>query len=303
MQQKPTTDINRFLKKFALLAIVLLLLDFSIGALLRHLYFKQKFNDVTYVFNKTRAQTLVFGSSRAMHQYVSKTFEAKLNTTFYNCGREGYKLIYNLAAMSAVLERYKPRQIILDIYPDEFATSEEGNLSLLLPYHDNAAIKPFIKYNSKFEDFKMLSAIYPYNALMDNILSETIHPTRVNPDTTDGYAKLSSVLEKHPMLPFKHEQAIASRIALLDSILNDLNKKDVDITLVVSPIYFSFGADDNTIAILTGFSKKYPNVHFISYENNPSFTDASLFYDDYHLNDKGAHAFSVDLANRLLERK
>ena len=279
----------------------LIILDFLIGSSLKYLFFKEKVNSITYVLNKTTANFLVFGSSRACHHYVPTAFEKTDHTTFYNCGHDAYKLIYHLAAISAVLERYTPKYIVLDTDPDEFASSEENSLAILLPYKDNPAVKGFLKYNGKFENVKLLSKIYPYNSLLGDIIVGALlsHKTPYLNDD-EGYVKFINVMPYHPIRAYNHQKIINERVEILNDFLMKLNKKNIKITIVISPIYFSFSSPDPVVSVIQSFCKKYNNVNFINYENNPVFADNKLFQDEIHMNDAGARKFSEDLANKLM---
>jgi hypothetical protein len=302
MQDHPNSDLKRFFKKFVLLLVILVALDFIIGKTLKFLFFKEKLNSITYVMNTTTADFLVFGSSRASRHYVPAVFEKKFNTTFYNCGRDASKMIYNLAAMSAVLERYRPKQIVLELDPDEFGNSEENSLSMLLPYRDNTAVANFIKYNSRFERFKLLSQIYPYNSMIGDIIMGNLssHKAGFGIDV-EGYLKFDDIMDNQPVKPFKYEKLIQQRVDILDAFLNQLHRQGIKITVVISPIYFTFAPHNQVVAIMDSFCKKYSNVSFINYENDPRFFYNTLFHDDLHMNDTGAHKFSEDLADKLIK--
>ena len=291
-------DLNRFLKKIAAVFLGIIILDFVIGKTLEYLFFKEKINDVTYVMDRTQADMLVFGSSRAMHHYVPGIFEQHLHTSFYNCGRDSYVLIYHLAAISAVLNRYKPKRILLDFFPDEFTISEESKLSMLLPYKDNSAVRPFIGFNGKFENIKLLSHIYPYNSLFGDILSG-VFLKRKNTDHNDGYIPLEGTMIYHPITKFKYGNNIDYRVRILDDFLAGLRKRNVIFTIVISPSYYSFPQNDVVVKILGDFCKKYPNVTLVNFENNANFKDSKLFNDEIHLNQTGADKFSKMLAEKL----
>jgi len=285
----------RFLKKFVLLAVLLLILDFSIGALLKHYYFKQKFNSTTYIINDAKENFLVFGSSRAKHHYVPPVFSNKLNVSVFNCGRDGRLMIYDMALVTAILKRYTPKYLIMDLNPNELSVSEEGKLSSLLPYHDNPAIKKYLQYNSKFEYWKLLSRIYPYNSNIGK--GETLDKTY-----DKGYVKFLTVMRYHKITPFTYhnEHINQNRIKLLGDFIQQLQKRNIKITIVVSPCYNTFANNEPNIKAFEDLCTRYKNVTFFNYENSPAFSDYKLYKDDYHLNDVGAHKFSDDLAAKLI---
>ena len=93
MQYKNRLDLARFLKTASIFILTLILIDLLAGALLKTLYFKQKYESLTYDINYADQDVLVFGSSRALHHYVPSIFENKLHMSFYNCGRDGALMV------------------------------------------------------------------------------------------------------------------------------------------------------------------------------------------------------------------
>lgn len=137
--------------------------------------------------------------------------------------------------------------------------------------------------------------------MVGELVLRSLKPKKFEPmPKIRGYAPLSGVLPPHPIAHFGHKGLLQQRVAILDVFLKDLNSKGVAVALVISPIYYTFDNNDHTAAILRGFSEKYEHVKFFNYENHPVFTDSKLFQDEQHLNDKGAHVFSADLADKLL---
>jgi hypothetical protein len=162
--------VKKLIYNFALVAIVVFVIDFSIGKTLRYYYFKETSGlhyRTTYSMEKTEAELLVLGSSRANHHYVPEIFEDELKMSFYNTGRDGSRLLYNYAVFRSILKRYTPKIIILDIGFDElYSDAEEyARLSPLLPYYKNhPEIRDLIEKRSSFEKIKLLSNIYPFNS-------------------------------------------------------------------------------------------------------------------------------------------
>ena len=305
MSYRDNHGLKKFLKRFIILTIVLFFLDFLIGGVLSYLYFNEKSGllfRTTYAIDSTRADILVFGSSRANHHYVPTIFANKLHMTFYNCGRDGSNLIYHAAIISAVLERYSPKQIIIDLTPNELCVSEEGRLSALLPYHNNQAISPFIKYNSKFENYKLISKMYPYNSLLTNIIVGNLAYNKSRFNEIDGYIGLNNVMPFHKKELFKQGSIINDRVNILSDLFRKLYKRNIQVTLVVSPSYFSFEKNDPVIAVFKKLTARYNNFNFLNYENDPHFTRSYFFNDDDHLNNFGAQKFSEDVANKLINK-
>jgi len=300
---KYSNDFKRFLKRFGILVISLVILDFLIGDILQHYYFKQKRGPLyrtTYAIDSTKADMLVFGSSRAIHHYVPEVFENKLHTSFNNCGRDACNLIYSIAIISAVLDRFTPKNIVIELNPNEFSVSEEGKLSPLLPYHDNPTIHGFLKYNSKLENVKLLSRMYPYNSMLVHIIAGDLS---LAPADDNGYMALSGHMDYYPIPDYKQTAINADRIKLFDQLLSKLKQRNIQTTLVISPIYATFSEPDIQVLEIKKLVSKYDNVSFFNYENDPDYAHYDFFKDGVHLNQIGANKFSEDLANKLISRQ
>ena len=67
-----------FLLKLVVLFVIIFIFDYSVGNILRYFYFKQESGmpyRTTYSIEKTTADILIFGSSRANHHYHPDVFE------------------------------------------------------------------------------------------------------------------------------------------------------------------------------------------------------------------------------------
>lgn len=303
MKHINNSDFYKFARNFIILFVILLVLDYAIGTTLKHYYFKQKSGllyRTTYSIDSTKANFVVFGSSRANHHYVPSVFENKFNTTFYNCGRDGCNMIYSVAVLSAVVDRYKPKQIVFDFIPGDLGSSEEDKLSPLLPYRNNPAIKPYIKYNSQFEKYKLLSKMYPYNSLLTNIIVGNLAANKKRSMNEEGYVALDKIMPDEPKKVFEAKPIIPLRAKILDDILFKLNQKQIPVVVVISPSYLSYKPDNAEAVTIKNICSKYNNAKFINYENSPDFDDHQLFSDNFHLNNTGAIKFSKDLSARLM---
>jgi hypothetical protein len=184
-----------FIKLFIFLAIVVLF-DFAIGAALRHYYFKQESGvqyRTTYSMEQTKADLVIFGSSRATHHYVPDVFEQRLNMSYYNVGRDGNFIFYHYAVLKSILKRYTPKIIILDISGAEFSVGQDSydRLSALLPYYKtHPEIRPIVELKSEYEKIKLASSIYPFNSSIITIALGNAEFNKKRNDDTEGYVPL-----------------------------------------------------------------------------------------------------------------
>jgi hypothetical protein len=299
-----------FIKLFIFLAIVVVL-DIAIGATLRHYYFKQESGvqyRTTYSMEQTKADVLIFGSSRATHHYVPDIFEKRLNMSYYNVGRDGNFIFYHYAVLKSVLKRYTPKIIILDISGGEFSVSQDSydRLSALLPYYkEHPEIRPIVELKSDYEKVKLVSSIYPYNSSLITIALGNVSFNKKRNDDTEGYLPLKKnwnlPLEDLGMLPNYDLDSV--KMKAFDSFITDCKAANIELYVVCSPQYRKAQNTDYSVLNAKQMAEKH-NVPFRDFYDDTSFINhVRLFADAAHLNDSGARVFSNIMVDDLLKAK
>lgn len=299
-------EAKKFASKFILLIFILVIADFILGKFLNHYYFKIQSGslyDVTYAIDSAKAETLVFGSSHASHDYDPEIFEKRLNTSFYNCGSDATGLVYEAALIKVVTHRYKPKRILMDILPYEFTFDESDRLAKLLPYHDNPVIYPYLLEKSPYEKFKLLSKSYPYNSLVTSIIVRNLRKTKET-SGTKGYLALDGTISGGETdMSLEKGEIIQNKIDIYRNILDYLENLNIPIYIIISPIYSRI-APTKSEKIAKALCQKYQNIHFISFVNNIEYLGKyKLFYDYDHLNKEGAEVFSNELCTYIIKEE
>lgn len=293
-----------FLKLIVLFAFVFVA-DLLIGNVLRYYFFKQKRGSdylTTYSIDSTKADLLIFGSSRASHHYQPPVFENHLRLSCYNAGRDGNFLFYHYAVLKAVLKRYSPKMIILDFTHGEFSKNEDSydRISSLLPYYkSHPEIRSIIELKSPFEKLKLLSNIYPYNSLTLVIAGGNALFSEKKKEDINGYIPLTRVWGdsiKNENTPIKYE-IDSTEIKVYESFIQDCINSKVKLYIICSPLFKKSNHTDYSVKLAQEIAKKY-NVNFFDYSRDSTFINSpKLFYNAEHLNNEGAKVFSIKVAD------
>jgi hypothetical protein len=296
-----------FIAKLIALITIIFILDFFIGNILHYFYFRQESGlqyRTTYSIEKTNADLLIFGSSRANHHYEPNIFESNLNLTYYNVGRDGNFIFYHYAVLKGALKRYKPKVIILDIIRREFQKDQDSydRLSILLPYYQtHSEIQPIIELKSNFEKFKLISNIYPFNSSLFTILTGNLEFNKKRKSDIKGYVPLSKTLDRPIQIdnsPTKY-MIDSLKVKFFESFIKDCIQSNVKLYIVCSPYYIKFSHSDYTINQAKEIAKNN-NIPFFDYSNDSVFiNNPQLFTDFEHLNDNGAKIFSKMLIDKI----
>ncbi len=309
MEYNKYSTFIKFTLKLFVLIIIVILLDGIIGKTLNYFYFKQTSGDyyrATYAIEQATPDLLIFGSSRANHHYVPEVFEDSLNLSYLNVGRDGNFLLYHKALLTCILKRYTPKMIILDFNPGEMITKSDTyeRLNTLLPYYSKyPEIDETIKLRGRFEGIKLWSKIYPYNSFLLNIISGNLNLQKKSRLDNKGYIPLSKTWNE-PLKEIKRQigDIDTNILNAYKSFIKNCKEKKVKLFIVVSPVFYSYGAD-SSIALAAKIANE-SNIPFIDYSKNDLFLNNKEYFQDvFHLNNEGAIMFSNLLVDSLNNMK
>jgi hypothetical protein len=292
-----------------LVGLVLVLLgDYLIGSTLKYFYFKSTSGNIyrtTYSIEKTEADILIFGSSRANHHYDSKLIEKMTGLSTYNTGRDGNSIFYHTAILKSILIRHTPKQIILD-FDSTFKYNQEDydKISSLLPYYSShKELRGIIELKSSFEKYKLASKIYPYNSLLSTIAIGNlgINNTRIgNKSEYNGFVPVDRIWKnKIDSLETSIEYEIDNnKLDLLEEFIKLTKEKEIPLIIVYSPVYYLY--DKNyTIDICSDICRKN-DVTFVDFSKDSEFLrKRELFGDISHLNNDGAKLLTMKLLKMI----
>lgn len=300
-----------FLVKLFLFLIIVFLLDFATGSILKYLYYKQDSGllyRTNYSIDSTKADLLIFGASRANHDYYPGAFEKRLHMSCYNTGRDGNEIFYNYAILQGVLKRYSPKIAILDFSHEELMRDQESydRISSLLPYYNkHPEMRSIIYLKSPYEKYKLLSKIYPYNSLIFSIAVGTtgFNKNREYIIDENGYVPLTEILKGRigTVTSFKKHELDSTKIKIFESFIRDCVNSNVKLYIILSPEFAKFTFEDRSVVIAQEIAKKF-NIPFYDFSNDTLFlNDAGLFADEGHLNDRGAKIYSNIVIDKIIQ--
>lgn len=310
-------QIYRLIKNIIILGALLVICDRVTGSILDHLYYKQNHGDdytTIYAMTKTSDSILIFGSSRASHHYKARQIAGATGMSCFNAGRDDMGIPYARAILSSILQRHKPRAIILDVLPLElsgdktmaYQRMETALLPLAARY---PALDEYIALAGNAEVFKRkASGIYAYNSRIGMMIQNSY--THFGHSSDMGYEPLigaiDTVVYKKSIWKDMDDDKPVDKVydAMLDSIISTAKERAIRLAVIVSPFYFynNFSDNEGYVALKRKMAQ-HPEVAFLDFTNDPVFTgQPALFRDDVHLNDTGATIYTRMVVAQLQQR-
>jgi hypothetical protein len=293
---------SRFLQ-FLIFLILVGILDRGIGWILQKKYRQcQKGNigHTNQVMLSIEPELLIIGSSRASHHYVSSILEEELQLSCFNAGADGSEMDYHSAVYFANVARYQPEIVIIDINEFRFTKegSRDGKLRILAPYLGiNNRVDQLFYASDRWARFKTLSAIYPYNSELTNLMTGGGITIR-----DKGYDPLKGSMSRSAIpgteTRMRNASTNGARIQQLEELLADAQNKKIMMVLIQSPRYTN-AVPNETIRQIAVLATKY-GAYFVDDINHPDISrNPEYFKDAAHLNHAGAEAYSRIVAGYL----
>lgn len=295
---------KRYLLKILLFFGIVAVVDFGFGLACGWLESHAKGGMTKRIHEITtlqKADVVIMGSSRAHHHYVSSIFTDSLNVTAYNAGVDGNGIVLAKGLYEMLAKRYTPKVIIYDVEPtfdiNEYA--EDGNntryIGQLRPYCSDPQVKQIINRVDASERFKDISAMFCYNSKIFDLFKDY---ATIGDYTADGFAPMYGEMKKEPEKKAEggKSQIDSLKLSMLEEFVAELSKSDTRLIMMASP---KFGATSSEVfEPVKEICKKY-GVEFWDLYCDSEFQKMEYFKEQMHLNEKGALAFSTNIAARL----
>ena len=255
-----------------------------------------------YSMEDTKADMLVFGSSRAQQQYNPVFFEQRLPLSCYNVGRDGMGILYHHSILSAVLERYKPRLVMLECDAKMFIEyqADYDRLSCLLPFYNNhPEIQSTIELRSKYEKTKLRSRMYPYNSFLFKGLHGSL---KTEDETIKGYLPLDGALnEPVRKVDLSADYKIDNiKVSFYKSFIKKCSLAGVHIVLTSSPYFSEISGSDKSLLLAKKIAGENDIIFIDISKGHPLLNKSSMFDDVAHVNQVGSKILSNIIIDSIL---
>lgn len=293
-----------FIKKVFVFFVLLIIIDFLSGILLRALVKNAKGGDTArneYIINQVQDSILIFGSSRGMCSYNPEIISKRLGESCYNCANDGMGIILFWNRFQMIRDRYAPKLIIYDVWAD-FDLKENAdvlmNLDALRLYYDHPEVKESFQQIAPKERYKMQSNLYRYSGKVLQIIADNIYPQ--NGDDR-GYRPKYGYMNYEPKADGGYSKPLYDKrkILYLGELIRQCKRNNIQIVFCISPFYGGIKHVEDMYSPLLYLCKLY-NIPFWDFSSDKQLAfNKYYFVDSFHLNAEGAAIYSRKIAEKL----
>ena len=300
-------DIIRISVTLFAVFIVFLLLDSVIGYVFDSLLDKmpeegERFAKSHYVIKRAKSDIVIIGSSRALAHYDPTVFNDYYPShSVFNCGVDGQLFYYADIAANCILNRYVPRTLIWDFQINDLEIAPTENLSLLYPYYkSDSYVKQRLDELDHTLKYKIWINVYRYNGTAGRLLSTLRMPKTLNRQGFGGHTITDGTRKFRKRVSHVTDGKLDSdKVNCLINTITRLREKKVNVIFVISPMFNVLNGESSTVASLKQICSSN-GIPFINDSQLPEFVGKEeLFYDEGHLNNKGARIYTGILIKQI----
>ncbi|MEZ4879927.1 MAG: hypothetical protein R2801_07170 [Chitinophagales bacterium] len=296
--------------------IIFILIDFSLGTIATKLIYAQKtgkYGKLIEGLDKSNAAIFVFGSSHALRHYDNDLIEQQYQSSCYNVGSKGQKMLFQTVLLKTLLERHAPKTIILDIDDDwlyEFPAAYD-RLGALHPFYSKhrKVLRQSLQEYDKYTGLKLAFKSYQQNSTFLHVVRYFLFP---EPKSTNGFEPLNGKLNASDSVHLKEifntvntntKKIDTNFIHSLEAFIQLSKSNNIELVLCISPnLYYNNEKDNISYHKIIDIAK---SNHILLYDftNDTKFLNQyTLFNDVDHLNIDGAKLYTQQLLDSLLNK-
>ena len=296
------------MKKFCIKLCLYLLLIYTISFIIDLVFSKiakdgneyTSWNDL--YANNINADLLVFGSSRAMNHFNTLIIEDSLKLQSYNFGFSSARIEISLLRLREHLRvcSIKPQYVTLEI--DWLTIDNEKRLSH--PYR----IFPYLlfngnmyKYTHHFKGYHSYFYVIPMvrygKYLMEIFRNRYDSFTKTNNNNRKGYVAINDNWNGNTNIGEIIVSIHQEEIKYLDEFVEVCKSNQIKLNFVYTPEYIEATKIVKNRDAVVKYIQNYAEDHsipFINFSQEKFCSDTSFFYNNRHLNSRGADKFTSE---------
>ena len=246
-------------------------------------------------------ELMVLGSSVALNSINTKTLEDSLGIKIYNGGSNGQTMPYYQTLLEIIAGRPKLKTVIMGLAEINLTDHGTGvRYRFLVPYYDTG-YKPIderLEGMSAMERVFLKSSLYRYNTMWFRIL--LYHFFEPGIKGANGFiAKDIPAFYPHKEILEQDMVMSDERACQLDSMAELCRKNGIRLIVCMTPRYEQRNIETDVERNLRSRAARGDFELWFDIASTPLSADSTMFYDNTHLNYKGAEIYTSTIIERL----
>lgn len=243
-------------------------------------------------------KVVILGASRAARCYNVKMLEDSLKVPAYNYGERSTNIFQQYLSILKAIENGRPSIVLFDITSSQLSDKwVKDHTSQYYPYYwKNDTIKAIVnEVKGMNMDIQMLVFMLQNNSKLLTFLKGK-NNTELNKMEYGGYMPIKYTGKPGEPKVWKvggENYYNLTAIKYLKKIVSTCKTNNIRLIVCMSPV---LGNDDDEKLFISNFCKEN-DVEY--WDMTGSVKDPLLFYDSYHVNERGAVIFTNEIIRRI----
>lgn len=288
-----------------LVVLIDLCVGLGMGAYVRRSEIPGDYKKIEYILKHVDVQILLLGASTCMNSINPETIKKDLDKTAFNGGLNSQRLELFDIMCDAAFRHSPPELLILVLRKNDLVTNDIGRLAMLNIYYGlgNTKIDDYLIRGDTIKRLLMSSSLYRFNTYGWRIL--LYHFKSFDELASGGF--VGKPVPKYPPVKISASNTMANptvtvnprKLQCLENILATCRKAGARLWIVITPEYGTGEAVSGDVLSIQSFCDQN-GVPFFNDLQHPDFVDhPEYFYDNFHLNVKGAKLYTRLMTERL----
>ena len=261
-----------------------------------------RYQPLDKLVRQTDADMILIGNSVISNSINPAMLEDSLNMTCYNGGITGQGIFFFETMVDCILQRHKPKTIILGFRPEELGENVgEGVFDVLRPYYHIGfkSIDQHFDNSSKYERILLQSSLYRYNIIWIRIILHSFFDKQKYSQNGFHESGIPRVLPQKITID-KADKLITEKLNSLERIIQKCQSRNIKVYVCFPPEYFHFTKQPlPCITAVKDLCERKAIPCFVDYDDPDFLSKPELFSDNIHLNKYGAAIYTNKIISRI----
>ncbi len=245
---------------------------------------------------------VVLGSSVALNSINTRLLSDSLNISAYNGGANGQTFPFYLSLLEIISQKPQLKTVILGMKEESLCDSGLGQrYNFLMPYYKTGheGIDKRIEGDSKLNALFLKSSLYRYNTIWFRILLYNFFEPGIKGDCGFVAKDIPSYFPKKEVIETSALTVTDERVAEFEQFVKICKDRGIKLIVSVPPRYEQWNSPNSGELFLRKRAGQGDFVLWFDAYDTPVSQDSTYFYDNSHLNYKGADLYTGMIIERL----
>ena len=261
-----------------------------------------RYQPLDRLIKEVNTDIILIGNSAILNSLNPDIIEDSLSMTCYNGGITGQGIFFFETIIDCILQRHTPKMIVIGLRPEEVGGNlGEGIYDVLKPYYGMGykSIDDHFNNANGFDRFLLHSNLLRYNTIWVRVLLYMLFDNTAYPKNGFMPKEKSSSIPQLRHIEV-YEEPVKAKLECLERIILKCKAKGIDLVICFPPTLLSFKSENlPCVNAVKDLCNNYNIPCLIDYDNKDFISHPDLFYDNGHVNNKGADIYTRRVSQKL----